>query len=176
MPRPTTRLTEEEFLALPRGADRLELLDGELVLLGPDLDGTAPVVSALAGILGDWVVWRPPGVVLLAPLEIRVSPGRIVQPDLTVFLRGISGAGRPLAALPDLVVEVMSARRSHDRIVKRQIYAEAGVPEYWLVDLEERCFEVYRGAQLIGTVRDKLISPILPELRIDLAGVLAAAG
>jgi Uma2 family endonuclease len=76
------------------------------------------------------------GIVLFAPLRIRIQSGRFREPDLVVLLdandtrqeqrywRGV-----------DLAVEVVSADNpERDTKIKRADYAQAGVPEYWIVN------------------------------------------
>jgi Uma2 family endonuclease len=51
-------------------------------------------------------------------------------------------AGNRRAAL--LVIEVAGESLRKDRLVKARVYARAGIPEYWIVNLEDRCIEVQR--------------------------------
>jgi Uma2 family endonuclease len=72
--------------------------------------------------------------VFLAPLDFRPTSRRSLQPDVLVSRRadvGPKNIQRPLL----LAVEVLSdSTRSKDRILKRALYAEAGVPSYWVFD------------------------------------------
>ena len=79
-----------------------------------------------------------------------------------------------IRGVPDLVVEVISTTHAErDRIVKREVYEQAGVPEYWLVDPGSLSVEVfrleegtYRPAGYLegrGTVR----SPLLPDVSVN---------
>jgi len=76
---------------------------------------------------------------------------------------------------PDLVVEVISSKPLLDRMVKKQKYADAGIPYYWLIDPDSKRFEAFyltegryhREADLQG---DALFSPrLFANLKIDLA-------
>lgn len=78
------------------------------------------------------------GMVLFAPLRLRIGEGKFREPDI-VALRDASDPRRTnrfwLGA--DLVVEVVSPDDpERDMITKRREYAEAGIPEYWIVDPE----------------------------------------
>ncbi|NJM40309.1 MAG: Uma2 family endonuclease [Anaerolineae bacterium] len=42
----------------------------------------------------------------------------------------------------DLVMEVLSSNREHDLVTKRKEYAEAGIPEYWIIDPQLRTITV----------------------------------
>lgn len=168
-----TRVSEAEFQTLPESLDRIELLDGEVVLSPSPSGPHQRVVTELAIELGLWSRSHPPAAVRVALLDVRFAPERILQPDLVVFVDGLEpDAAVPLTTTPDLCVEVLSARRSYDRITKRHVYAEAGVPEYWVVDLEERCVEVYRGSELVRTERGVLTSSLLLGLSIDVERLL----
>jgi Uma2 family endonuclease len=104
------------------------------------------------------------------------------EPDLAVAVRATGpGAGR--AARAHLVVEV-SGRSSlrKDRVVKARIYARGGIPEYWIVNLEERQVEVHRdpdpetGAYrtvLAVSVGETLHSTAVPELAVPVAHLFA---
>lgn len=85
---------------------------------------------------------------------------------------------RPVRAVPDLVVEVLCGNRLHDRVTKRLLYADAGVLEYWMVDLAERHVEVGLGPGLrtVRLERGLLTSPHIDGFSLELAPVFDAAG
>ena len=176
------RMSVDEFLDLPETDEYrwLELDDGELYIM--------PRPRRVHQFLKDELVTHfkillnnsptPPAEVY-TELVIIISreSGRILIPDLSVFLRppgddsDISAAG----SIPDIVIEILSTNRSRDLVRKRQLYAEAGVPEYWIFDprndtvlpLELRDGEyVERGVLSVG---DTLTTPLLPGLAIPLA-------
>lgn len=81
-----------------------------------------------------------PDALTLSGICLRLWPGKIRQPDV-VFLLGehCSHSGEQFWTGADIVMEVVSggARdRERDLIEKRQEYAQAGIPEYWIVDPE----------------------------------------
>jgi Uma2 family endonuclease len=81
------------------------------------------------------------GTLLFAPLRVKLWEGKYREPDL-VFLSGEKPErlhGRYLDGA-DLVVEVVSGSaedRHRDLVIKREEYAQAGISEYWIVDLAE---------------------------------------
>jgi Uma2 family endonuclease len=105
------------------------------------------------------------GRVFAAPIDVQLGPATIVQPDLIVILHGgtASITAQRIVGPPDLVVEVVSpATASYDRREKRDLYAAAGVREYWIADPGHRVVElltlagslyraehVYRGQAVI---------------------------
>ena len=86
------------------------------------------------------------GQVLSSPVDVELAPNVIVQPDVVVVLNEGSEKIQEsrIIGTPDLVVEVASpSTRGFDRRLKQDAYARAGVPEYWIVNLQESVVEVY---------------------------------
>ena len=109
---------------------------------------------------------------------------RLFAPDLTVILRN-SGAivgNRMVEGAPDIVVEILSSDRNRDLVRKRQAYAEAGIPEYWIFDERNETvipLELRDGAYVERTVLtagDTLTTPLLPGLEIPLTDVFRQPG
>ena len=107
--------------------------------------------------------------------ELRRAP----EPDIVIVCEGRPGVsdGRWVEGTPDIVVEILSTDRNGDLVRKRQIYAEAGVPEYWLIDprndtvtqLELRGGEY--GERAVLGAGDILTTPLLPGLSIPLGDI-----
>jgi Uma2 family endonuclease len=137
------RKTIDDYMSLPEGV-RAELIEGELYMSPSPTFRHQQILARIYRALDDFVRKRTIGVVCFAPLDVHLPSGDIVQPDL-VF---VSNAHRDaiqdwIRGTPDLIVEVVSAAGAErDRIVKRDLYARNGVPEYWIVDGEERTVEV----------------------------------
>lgn len=169
-------VTEEEFFSLPESLEHIELLDGEIVVSPAPSPLHQLVVLELGSRLHAWARQHPPAAVGLAPLDLRVAPGRVLQPDLFLALGGFSArATPPLTLIPDLVVEVVSGRRSYDRITKRAIYAEAGVPEYWIVDPLLSVVERVVGDQTqVFAAGARLESVVAPGLAVEVSELFPA--
>lgn len=170
-------VSEAEFLSLPESVQRIELVDGEVIMSPSPSFWHQEVLARLVVELRAWAAARtPPPSVVQAPLDVKLGSDRIVQPDAVVFLdplpRDVSG---PITRIPDLCVEVLSSNRSYDRITKRFLYAEAGVREYWIVDpaghVERRCGDGLARVELCET---QLRSGLLPEFILDVAALLGA--
>ena len=98
----------------------------------------------------------------------------IVQPDLCVVCDLEKIDGRGCVAAPDLVVEILSPSNSRkDLKDKYEIYQEAGVPEYWIVDADDKAIYRYvlEGDIYIGlppvSEGDVFHSRKFPEMEID---------
>lgn len=164
-----TLVTEQEFLRLPESMDRVELLDGEVIVSPSPTDRHQRILVTLVTELSIWARNHPPAAVRVAPLDVRFAPSRILQPDAFVVLAGIpADASTPLDVVPDLAIEVLSGRRSYDRITKRVVYADAGVAEYWVIDPETRTVEVYRGSEPAVVVDVELRSRALSGFSLGL--------
>ena len=74
--------------------------------------------------------------------------------------------------VPQLMVEVVSLKRSYDRITKRAIYADAGVEEYWIVDPYLAQIEQVQGHQTVAVYSTgEIQSLVAPTLRVTLAEI-----
>ena len=126
--------TADDLDTLPDDGLRYELVDGVL-LVSPS--PTYPHQVGLFELLHVLRLAAPPDYrVLGAPLDIRFTPIRQLQPDIVVLPRR-----EPLTAkvvdVPLLVVEVLSpSTRATDLTLKRHVFEQAGVPSYWLLDTE----------------------------------------
>lgn len=112
---------------------------------------------------------------------VALSPesGRLYAPDVTVILPGNPGAVRDriVEGAPDIVIEVLSSDRNRDLVRKRQVYAEAGIPHYWLCDLRQdtlTLLELRDGGYVESatlTANDTLTTAALPGFAVPLADI-----
>jgi Uma2 family endonuclease len=129
------RLGEHGFLTED---DRVELLNGALVAMTPISPAHQNAVDLLTEHFvgkGDWRV-RVQGPLTFAGEDSEP------QPDLALITRSRPRFAHPSTAL--LVVEVAVTSHAVDRGVKAPLYARAGIPEYWLVDLAAKAVEVHQ--------------------------------
>jgi Uma2 family endonuclease len=122
-------------------ADRIELLDGLLVVAEPPsayhYTAIGLIVRALARAFGDGWTIRSQGPLALDDLSEPEPDVAVVRGDLLDF----AGAH---PSDPVLVVEVTLSSAVLDRRYKSSLYARAGRPEYWVLDLVHRVLEVRR--------------------------------
>jgi len=168
--------TEAEFLALPETTQRMELLDGE-VIREPGADWAHnDRMLRVAEQLRHWSRTRTPRPhVNVSAVDIRFGDGRILQPDVMLFLQPLPLPVRsPITVIPDLCVEVVSRNRTYDRVTKRQIYAEAGVREYWTVVKRLGFVERWTGERLMERMEicDRLVTPLLPGFELDVRALM----
>lgn len=139
------RFTGDEVVRMLRSGvlsddEPVELLDGELVVVSPQGPEHSSLTEAIRGVLEG--LWRR-GVHTRCHSPLEADPYNLPEPDVAV----VRGAARdylgryPTAADVLLVVEVSRTSQTADR-EKATVYARAGVPVYWLVDLAARRLEV----------------------------------
>lgn len=112
-------------------------------------------------------------------VALSLDSGRLYAPDVTVILPGNSGAvrDRMVEGAPDIVIEILSSDRNRDLVRKRQVYAEAGIPHYWIGDLRQdtlTLLELRDGAyeeRATLTDDDTLTTPLLPGFIVTLADI-----
>jgi Uma2 family endonuclease len=121
--------------------DRVELIDGEIVEMTAIGSRHAACVDRLTRLFSRLVGER---VIVRVQNPIRLGEYSEPQPDLAlVRLRpDFYASGHPGPSDVLLVVEVVETSVESDREVKLPLYARAGVPEVWLVDLERGFIEV----------------------------------
>ena len=120
--------------------ERIELLRGALVTMSPPgaphAHGTSWLADCLPRSLGTRALVR-------CQCPLAVSDDSQPQPDLAVVRRASYRDAHPTWA--HLVVEVADSSLRKDRGVKRDLYAEAGIPEYWILNVQAQVVEVDRG-------------------------------
>ncbi len=161
---------------------RVELIEGEVIEMSPvsprhfaSGDSIQRLFNRLFG-EGYWVRFQ-------GPLALGESEP---EPDIAV----VSGSPEdyqeehPRSAV--LVVEISDATLQYDRTYKMSLYARAGIPEYWIVNLKERVLEVYRypipleeavfgyGYKVREILRpEEKVSPlVMPEAEIAVSDLL----
>jgi Uma2 family endonuclease len=128
---------------------RIELIEGELHEMSPP----GPTHEHLIDLLLEWSF--PLGAKHGFKLRIQNSIGlpektSAPQPDVAWVRNRSYRQRRPQTKDVLLVIEVADSSLSFDRRTKGAIYAEAGIPEYWIVNCEEESIEVYREPKKDG--------------------------
>jgi Uma2 family endonuclease len=138
------RLTRAEFDQLvDAGAfmdERVELVRGVLVEMSPIGEDHCQAVEILNELFTPKLVGRARVRVQMA---LAASDESEPQPDMLIVHRKYKRGTGDHPAKAVLAIEVASSSLHYDRSVKAALYAESGVPEYWLVDVVHRAVEVY---------------------------------
>ncbi|MBI3945454.1 MAG: Uma2 family endonuclease [Armatimonadetes bacterium] len=174
--------SEQEYLDLPTN-HLVEFSDGQIEVLPMPSPAHQRIVRYLFRLFSAFVDTRALGEVLFAPLPVRLRAGQFREPDLVFLAAAHRDKDRAKYwAGADLVVEVVSNdNRAHDLETKREEYARAGIPEYWIVDplngeitVLTLAGDTYREHGRFGA-GSEATSVLLPGLAVPVAGVFAAA-
>ncbi len=137
--------TYDDYAALPDDGRHYEIVNGVLVM-GP---APSPDHQSIAVRLTHYLFVHAElaglGRVFAAPLDVELEPKNVFQPDVIVLLNAHLDrvAAKRIIGAPDLVVEVASpGTAAFDRLTKYDVYAHAGVREYWIVKSAQRNVEV----------------------------------
>jgi Uma2 family endonuclease len=177
---PHSVTTLEEFFALPEdNSRRHELLDGVYVVSPPPSFRHQDAVMELFQRLLPAIADRPDLVLFPVLGDIVLGPRSVAQPDLFVIPRPPSqGTAWRDMARPLLVVEILSpSTAGRDRLIKRRLYQEAGIPEYWIVDLDSGLVERWRPGDERPEILDETLTWQLSDsaapFELDLAAFFA---
>ena len=175
--RPRIKLTYADYRTTPDDK-RYELLDGELIMAPAPRLRHQEVQSRLGSRLSAHVESEGLGKLYFAPTDVVLSNSDVVQPDLLYVSNERSHVlqgGDNVQGAPDLVIEILSPfTAERDRVVKRALYAQHGVREYWIVGVESATVTVLRledsGFEVVGTYGegDTFTSSTLPEFTFDI--------
>jgi Uma2 family endonuclease len=179
-------MTVERYLGLVEAGvlsedDRVELLEGVVVAMTPSnpphAAGVARADEALRSAIGKRAHIRP---------QLSLVLGRSVpEPDLAVVPGSVGDYDKAHPTTALLVIEVADTSLKQDRLSKAAIYAAAGIPEYWIVNLRDQVVEVMRDPDREGaryrTVRSvsrghRLELVALPGATVDVAELLPESG
>ncbi len=119
--------------------ERVELLFGVLVEMSPQDPAHAFVIQRLYRLLDRLL---PAGLMVRSQSPLALADDSEPEPDLAVVPEDDYRSAHPTRAL--LVVEVAGSSIRKDRELKAALYAQAGVEEYWIVDLGRGVVELNR--------------------------------
>lgn len=145
LPLPRRKFTREEYHKLAetgvlREDERVELIEGEIIEMAPvgpeHVAETHGLYDRIRRLFSKGYCVR-----MQSPLALGESEP---EPDLAVVSGKLSDYLHSHPTTAVLVIEIAQSSLQYDREVKSSLYAKAGIPEYWIIDLENRRLEVYR--------------------------------
>jgi Uma2 family endonuclease len=168
----------KDYLHLPEDEWRYEIIGGNLSMSPAPSTRHQEIILELAARIRELVKEKQLGKIYIAPVDVVIADlAQPVQPDI-LFVPATKldmVKEHYIEGVPELIIEVLSpGNPRHDRYTKYQLYAEAGVKEYWIVDPESCTADVYalRGQAYVPFGHfnsDSMIqSELLPELQIPL--------
>ena len=175
--------TEQDYYDTPENT-RAELINGHLVY-----NQAAParihqrILMELAGTIREYIRSKSGSCqVYPAPFAVKLRDDRntIVEPDISVICDKNKLTDRGCTGAPDWIIEIVSPGNSnHDYITKLNLYYDAGVREYWIVDPGTKNIFVYHFEKDKFNARsytfdDKIEVGIYDDLSIDFKVLLLA--
>jgi Uma2 family endonuclease len=181
---PVEKLAEDRLFTYAdylewEGPERYQLLQGEAFMLASPTVEHQAISMELSLQFARFLAGKPCQV-FASPLDVRPFPQEdrkddtVVQPDLLVVCDSAKLSKGSVDGAPDLVIEILSPSNGQKELfLKFQIYLDAGVREYWVIDGEGKQVQVhvYEDGHYISSVyKEDAVIPvsILPPLSIDL--------
>lgn len=182
MPVPKDHATAEDYWNLPKGV-RAELIDGELWDLAAPSSTHQFIQGELTRVIGNFIESRKGKCrVYPAPFAVNLysDDTTFLEPDVSVICNRSKVSDRGCEGAPDLVVEIVSpSSRSMDYRTKQNLYMEAGVREYLIVDPSLERTTVYYGeadadpAPMVYPFATDVPVSIFPGLRLNLHEIVS---
>ncbi|MGH7583098.1 MAG: Uma2 family endonuclease [Gemmatimonadales bacterium] len=147
MPAAKHSFTADEIRAFPDDGNRYEVVHGELLVTPAPSGRHQVVIQRLVARLQEYLLPNGREELLCSPADISWDDDTLVQPDIFVgdFARFLQTFEWVDIRTLYLVIEVLSpSTRRADRGTKRQLYQERSIPQYWIVDIEQHCVDVWR--------------------------------
>jgi Uma2 family endonuclease len=171
MPESAIKWTYEEFVKIPDDGSRHEIIEGEHFVTASPVTRHQKIVMRLTLALGNHLATADAGEVFGAPLDVVLTHHPVVEPDLIYVSRERAGiiTEKNIQGAPDLLVEVLSpGTRSREENLKRRVYLESGVREYWIVDPDANEVAVWRDDEcMVVSISGTLTTPLLPGMEIS---------
>jgi Uma2 family endonuclease len=173
--RPLTRIEYDALITLGLlEGERVELLQGAMVVMSAQTPRHAAVIRRLHKLLAHQLGERAD---VQSRLPLALDDYSELEPDLAVVFAEVPEDDHPSHAF--LVIEVADGSLAKDRGVKATIYAASGIPEYWIVNLEDNVVEIhkdgeggaYRSIRLLAR-GDTVALEMFPDVQIPVADIL----
>ena len=183
----TVKFTYEDYLLFPEDGRRHELIDGEHYVTPSPITQHQKISGSLLVSLWTYVQQTKAGHVLAAPMDVILSDFDVVQPDLLFISKDRAAilTEKNIQGAPDLLVEILStSTRKTDEIIKRKLYEQHRVSEYWIIDPELETVKVYRLSavntyerveELSLEADNTLTTPLLPNWQFRLKQLFEAS-
>lgn len=178
----STRLTADEYFALPPTEQRTQLINGEIVVTEATLRHQR-ITLEIARLLMDWLAENPGHGEAGIPVDVHLDDFNVFAPDVWWVAEDEKPErdAKRIVGPPALAVEVRSPSTwRYDLGVKKRIYEQLGLAELWLVDIAADVVLVYRRSsreavdfdvELELPAGEQLTTPLLPGFALDVAAL-----
>ena len=174
----TNIYTEEDYYNLPENV-RAELIDGQFYYMAAPSRVHQKILMFLSKTIANYIDSKNgPCEVYPAPFAVKLfseDDKNMVEPDISVICDPNKLTDRGCTGAPDWIVEIVSpSNSSHDYVRKLNLYMDAGVREYWIVNPMNHSVYVYfleedKFKTTAFTLQDKIKVNIYDDLWIDFA-------
>lgn len=181
----TVKFTYEDYLGFPDDGTRHELIGGEHYVTPAPLTKHQRVSSNLQGHFFHHCQQTKAGRIFAAPTDVIFTETDVVQPDLLFIAQHRQHiiTRENIQGPPDLIIEIVSdSTRRRDERLKRTLYEQHRVSEYWIVDPELDSVKIYRLHEgryatphelTLEQPRTILTTPLLPGLSLPLSEIFS---
>ena len=181
-----SKLTYDDYLLVPEDGKRYEIIGGALYANAAPNTYHQAILGRLYIAFNKQIAEAKHGLVFLAPFDVQLDQHTVIQPDLTIIRndRRSDLTEAKFDGVPSMVIEIISpSNPSHDRDLKRKLYEQTEIAEYWMVDPEQKTVEqlvlsdgVYEvkeasASTATSTATSTVALSIIPETLIDIAGL-----
>lgn len=176
MPLPQDKYyTTDDYFNTPSN-ERLELIDGQFYAMSASSRIHQKILMELSTLIHAYIKSKGGNCeVYPAPFAVQLDKDKdtIVEPDISIICDADKLTDRGCLGAPDWIIEIVSlANVKHDYITKLNLYNNAGVREYWIVDTDNNKVVVYNmtdGQFMLNayTFQDKIDVGIYEDLCID---------
>ncbi|MDR2662278.1 MAG: Uma2 family endonuclease [Treponema sp.] len=165
--------------------ERYELIDGVAYAMSAPNDRHQAILMELARQIANFLVGKPCKV-RPAPYDVRLyyeedeSDDTVVQPDISVICEESRRGTEGCRGAPDMVVEILSPSNTAIMMHRKlELYRDAGVREYWIVNPDTNVVTAYRferdrSVMQLYHASDTAGPQVLPGLEIPLESVFSA--
>lgn len=177
----TYKFTVDEYIRLYETGildahDRIELLNGELIIMHAIGQRHAQAVTNFTAYLGEQARRR----YMISPQNpVELEEHSAPQPDLVLVPWARRSKRHPSPAEVHLIIEVADSSLSYDRTDKMRAYAAVGIREFWILNLQADTLEVYRepraadyGERLTIGVEGTVSPLAFPDVSLALAEII----
>lgn len=167
--------TEDDYYSIPEDV-RAELIDGQLYYQAAPTRIHQKILAFLFMKIANYIDSKNGSCeVYPAPFAVKLSADKknIVEPDISVICDSKKLTDQGCAGAPDWIIEIISpSTQSHDYVRKLNLYLDAGVREYWIVNpLSEKVLVYFLENEQFScesyTFQDKVKAFIYEDLWID---------
>lgn len=141
------KLTYSDYLLFPEDGKRHEIIGGEHYMTPSPSTRHQRISRNLEWFFQQHLRSYPAGEIFYAPFDVVLSTYDIVEPDLLFVAQENRQiiTDKNIQGVPDLVVEILSPGTSQrDQELKKKLYEQYGVSEYWIVDPDTASVLIFR--------------------------------